>query len=137
MGIITLGREAVISDRYKQLDWVMCCFFFTKYSQSRYFRGRLTSLTKLIQSHTDQPVELARAVQDTLQSYLDRFFDGAMVSAQVEDVDDANFNLVLDVDVPSDKTGEAKISMGYALTYESTHLRRILERLSGRVIYNP
>lgn len=135
MGIITLGREAVINDRYKQLDWVMCCFFFTKHSQSRYFRGQLTSLTKLLQSYTDQPTELARATQDTLQKYLERFFEGALVSVSVEEVSEATFNLIIDVDVPSDKVNESKISMGYALTYESTHLRRILETLSGRTIY--
>lgn len=134
--LITLGREAVINDTYKKIDWLMCCFFFSKYSQSRLMAGQVISLPKIMQENTDDPVNLKIALQAKLTDYLDKVFSRVIVDVTIEDVDDSKFVVVLDINVSDVAGGNTpNVSVGYALTYDNSILRGILDRYSGKTIY--
>lgn len=135
--IITLGRTAVITDIHESIDWVMSCFFFSKHSQSRLFRGKISSITKLIQQYGNDPTELKTNVDRVLNAFLGNFFEQVDLSVSVnEDEDTGNLNLIIDANVTnSTSTGGTMTSVGYSLTYYDSILRKVLETTSGRTLY--
>lgn len=135
--IITLGREAVITDIYKKIDWVMSCFFFSKHSQSRLFKGKIVSLTKIIQQYGNDPAELKIKTEEKLSGFLNNFFDQSSLTVTVEEPDSGDMTLVIDASVADSKsTGGSMVSIGYSLTYHDSNLLKILETTSGRTLFN-
>lgn len=140
--IITLGREGIISDPAKKVDWLMCCFFFSKHNQSTLSNGRVISLGKIIQMTTDQPLDLKNMLSSQLTTFLERFFTRTQVTVEVEKIMEGNqetggLGISLNIVVSdSDSIDSSAISAGYSLTYESTILREILETYSGRNLLN-
>lgn len=134
--IITLGREGVIQDPAKKIDWLMCCFFFSKHSQSTLMFGKITSLTKILQLYTDDPSGVKQALQTKLTTYLERAFTRVQVDVSTQTLEEegkGGIAISLDIIVSDDTdVNKGSISVGYALTYQSTILREILEKHSGR-----
>lgn len=134
--IITLGREGVISDPAKIIDWLMCCFFFSKHSQTTLMFGKVTSLTKILQMHTDDPSGLRETLQRRLTAFLERAFTRVQVdvsTATLEEEGKGGISVSLDIIVSNEgDINRGTISVGYSLTYQSTVLREILEKHSGR-----
>lgn len=138
VSLITLGREGIISDPAKKIDWLMCCFFFSKHSQTTMMLGKVISLTKIIQNNTDNPVTLKAALQEQLSRFLSVAFVRVQVDVQTSNMEDegegsGGLSVSLDVIVSDEESGDGgSISVGYALTYQSTVLKEILEKHTGR-----
>lgn len=130
--IITLGREAVIIDTHKKIDWIMCCFFFSLHSQSRLFKGNISSLPKVMQRNTDSPGNLKSDLEETLTKYLNKFFPTVFVNVDIEDVNNNDFVIVLDVDVTDVAGSKPNVSIGYSLTYKGSRLEKLLDKYTGK-----
>lgn len=133
IGIITLGREGVIKDTASKIDWIMSCFFFTKYRQTQLFQDEIISLPKIIQQNIDDPVKVKEELEVKLNVYLERFFTRVLVEVDYELNDDNTSTIILDLNVSDDDNVDSSlISVGYSLTYEGSNLSSILENHSGR-----
>lgn len=130
--IITLGREGVITDTHKKVDWIMSCFFFSLHSQSRLFKGNISSLPKVIQRNTDAPGNLKNDLEETLTKYLNKFFPTVIVNVDIEDINNNDFVIALDADITDSAGAKPNVSIGYSLTYRSSRLEQLLDKYTGR-----
>lgn len=131
MGVITFDRESVIQDPAKHLDWVMCCYYFNKAHQTQLFRGKVISLSEIVQKYQDDKDELRIQVEQSLQELLDRHFDKQEVSVSATDNSDGTYNLGLEGQVWT-KDGKS-IDLGLSLTYRSNKLMTVLDQVTGIV----
>lgn len=137
--IVGLGKEGAISDIDIKIDYLMCSFFFAKHSQSILYRGKISSLTKVIQLYGDDDLTISSELQSELQSFLNKFFTTAMVTVSVEETTDNSPGIRLKVDaVVSDttSTSPSSTSVGYSLTTRESALKAIVNSLSGEEIYS-
>lgn len=131
--ILGLGKEGVISDIDVKIDYLMCCFFFAKHSQSTLYRNSISSLSKIIQQYGDDDLTISGEVQSELQKYLAKFFTTALVIVSVEDDgDDPGINLKVEATVTdSNASGTVSTSIGYALMTRDSALKSIINTSNG------
>lgn len=132
---ISLSDESVIRDTPRKLDYHMCCFFFSRHSQSVFFRGRIFSLTKLIQEYGNDAAQISNQIQITLYSMLKLRFDTAEVRVTATE-SGGSINVVIDASV-SDNSDPLSgvVSVGFSLAITDSVLKSILSGLSDRPIY--
>lgn len=135
--ILGLGKEGVISDIDIKIDYLMCCFFFAKHSQTTLYRNNLTSLAKIIQLYGDDDLTIPGEIQSELQKFLARFFSNATVNVSIEDDgDDPGINLKVEATVTdSTAAGTTSTSVGYALTTRDSALKSIVNVSNGAIVY--
>ncbi len=138
LAIPTLGKEGTITDPNGALNYLMLCFFFSKYSQSAICRGSVISLTKVLQSNGSDPSQVIEAIENGLTELLERHFDTASVTCnQISEPDESDMDISLDVTVTTGTEGDAKrINLGYALTIGDSKFKKILSSLTGEVLFN-
>jgi len=135
--VTTLGKEGVIKDPNLKCDYLMCCFFFTKYSQTILYRDQLTSLPKLIQQYGDDPLRIRDALETSLNAFLSKFFTTTSVLVTLEDTGD-NPGIKLQIEaIVSDEAAltPGSISVGYSLLTKDSKLKSIIRQLDGGEIY--
>lgn len=133
--LISLGDENTINDIDRKIDYLMCCFFFSKYSQSTLYRGNVSSLPKIIQMYGDDPVYLRKTTEDVLQSFLGRFFTSVSVEV-VANQKDSGIELQISAMVSdAESTTPNSRSVGYSLLTKDSKLRSILDLNSNTTIY--
>lgn len=135
--ILGLSKEGLISDIDVKIDYLMCCFFFAKHSQSTLYRGAISSLSKIIQQYGDDDLTIAGEVQNELQKYLSKFFATATVVVNVEDTpDDPGITLRCEASVTDNTADGVKAtSIGYALTTRDSALKSIVNVSNGTTVY--
>lgn len=136
--VITLGKAGVLKDPDAKIDYLMCCYFFTKYSQTTLFPGMLTSLTKTIQMYGNDPISIRREIQSDLSNFLKKFFTTAAVEVKIEDSgDDPGINLLIDAIVSDgDSIIPSSRSVGYSLMTKDSTLKSIVDVTNGKTIYS-
>lgn len=137
VSIPTLGKEGAITDSVNALNYVMMCFFFSKYSQSAICRGSVISLTKVIQSSGHDANAFMVEVEVKLEELLTRHFHSADVTCSDETPEDeSDMRIALDVTVTTGVEGNfKKINLGYALTIGEGQFKRIIDTLNGEALY--
>ena len=135
--VITLGQSGVIADPDRKIDYLMCVFFFAKHSQSIYYPGMVSSLTKIIQMYGDDPVQIRKELESDLQVFLRQWFTTAAISVTVEDTgDNPGIKLLIDA-IVSDGTSisPSSRSVGYSLLTKDSTLKSILNTTNGKELY--
>ena len=134
--IATLGREGVITDPAKGLNYIMSCFFFSKFSQTVIYKGNVISLSNIIKQAGDDPLQLTRALEESITSLLDRYFKTVRVTVNATSGDSPEISVDLQVSViPNNGTTKDMIDMGYALTVEDTTFKKIVNQLNNEVLF--
>lgn len=133
--IANLGDENVIRDTPRKLDKHMLDFFFSKYSQSVIYRGRIYSLPKLIQMYGNDESQMRIHTQDALTAKLSAHFTTVTVTVSIE-TRSSGMTVVIDANVTDDLDIENGIvSVGYTLNISDSKLKQILTSLSDRPIF--
>ena len=86
-------------------------------------RGNLMPLPKLVQLYGNVPNDITSQLEETLQSYFTRNFDGATVSVTSEVTDD-RINLQLSAMVQDDGV---TVSVGYIITVSNSSILDIFD----------
>jgi hypothetical protein len=136
--ILGLSKEGVIADIDVKIDYLMCCFFFAKHSQTTLYRENITSLAKIIQQFGDDDLTIPGEIQQELQKFLARFFTTATVTVSIEEDDsDPGINLKIDAKVTDTTTaGTVSTSIGYSLTTRDSALKSIVNVSNGTLVYS-
>lgn len=136
--VATLGKQGFTSDTDQNIDYLMCCFFFSKYSQSTLYRTKVFSLTKLIQLYGDDPYAIRKELEGALQEFLGKFFTSASVTVGLEDTgNDPGISLLITAIVSNGDGLEANgTSVGYSLVTKNSKLKTITDRNNGTAIYS-
>lgn len=136
-GVATLGKEGVINDVDRKIDYLMCCFFFSKFSQSTLYRGRVTSLGKLLQMYGDNDLNIREEIETSLKAFLVKFFTTVNVTVTIEDNgDNPGIKLLLEA-IVSDETSITPVStsVGYSLLTKDSKLKSIIRQMDGATVY--
>lgn len=135
--IPTLGKEGFIEDIDNKIDYLMCCYFFSKYSQSVICRNTVISLGKDIQKHGNNEVNLREAIESSLRAYLIESFATVEVSVKIEDSgDEPGIKLLVEAIVSdADTITPNSVSVGYSLMTRDSKLKSIINALTGESLY--
>lgn len=133
--IATLGREGVITDPIKGLNYIMSCFFFSKYSQTPLYKGQVISLSNLIKQSGDDHLDISSAIEKNLTVLLERYFKSVQVTClATREEPDIHLDLTVTV-VPNEGAMKDTIDLGYALTVADSTFKTIIDRLNNEVLY--
>lgn len=130
-GVATLGLEGIVRDPNAQVDYLMCCFFFTQVSQGNIFQN-LTSLPKLIQEFGNNQTLIRKEVEDTLNVFLRRYFQSVSVAVRATDEAYPGISLQIEAIVSTGPDIEQNsVSVGYSLLTRDSQLKRIVRDNNG------
>lgn len=133
--VITLGKEGLLADPDLKIDYLMASFFFSKHSQTTLYRGNITSLTKLIQLHGNDPLTMKRELEDALIKYLRKYFPSVDITVTVEDPDEPGIKLQLNGMVSNETSIQINpISIGYSLYTRDSIVKSIIKLTTGEAI---
>lgn len=134
--VITLGKEGFIADVDRKVDYLMCCFFFSKHSQSTLYRGNITSLTKQIQLYGSDEIDIVKELQQTLQDFLAKFFTSVTVEIKPDETD-PGISLQIDAIVSDGTSIDINpTSVGYSLSINNSKLKSIVNIKTSETIYS-
>lgn len=127
--------SGVITDPQAGLNYIMSCYFFSKYSQTDIYRGNIVSLSSVIQQHGNNTTDVSSEIETSLQALLLRYFDVATIESTATD-DGANIEVVIRGQViTEDSTGERRLDLGYSLSASGGAFKNIVDILNKEVIY--
>lgn len=131
--VATLGLEGLTGDLDKMIDYLMCCWFYSKHSQSTIYRGRVSSLMKIIQLYPGDAVGLRQGMEDSLSKFLKRWFNSVTVTVYEEgDGDEPGINLRINAMIsPGDDVNVSAVSVGYSLLTNNSELKRLVNLSNG------
>lgn len=136
VSVVTLGIQGVTRDVDKAIDYLMCCFFYSKYSQSTLYRGRVTSLTKIIQMNATDATGLRVEIENQLGTFLRRTFATATVVVR-EESDSADPGIKLQINAmvsTGDDINASSTSVGYSLLTKDSKLKRLINLSNGTTL---
>lgn len=125
--VLTLGPEGRLSDINLKIDYLMCCFFFSKASQTVLFIDKISSLPKVIQAAGSDEIRVAQDMTDALQAFLSRNFEEVSVDIRVDQSVYPGISLQMNLmvsDTGSVRTGGT--SVGYSLMINDSKLKSLL-----------
>ena len=135
--IITLGKAGLLSSIHLKINYAMCCYFYSKYSQSTLFKGNITSLSKDLQKYGNDAVDLKNGIQNTLQLVLSRSFTTAEVDVtNLTADDDPGIKLQINAIVSEQGSIEDNsVSVGYSIFTKNSTLKELIDLSNGTVLY--
>lgn len=101
----TLSPQGWLSSPAEKIDRLLSYYFLTHASQSNLFQGSLVSLPKQVQQYGHDPDTLREEIRETLQSYLQPYFDSASVEVAIsypEKDNDRRYDVRLDIVLTQD-----------------------------------
>lgn len=126
VNVITLGKEGKLEDPDLKIDYLMCCFFFSKAHQTTLFLGKITSLPQIIQQYGSSPNSIREAVETSLAAFLNKFFTTAAVEVTVED-SEPGIKLQINAIVSDEASiSPSSYSVGYSMLVKDSMLKSIL-----------
>ena len=134
--VATLGPEGLTADIDRSIDYVMCCFFYSKHSQTVLYRGKITSLTKLIQMYNSDPSAIRMEIEAKLGNFLRKWFDSAQVTVRLEDTgDDPGIKLRIDAIISTNENINVNAtSVGYSLYTRDSTLKTLINLSNGSTL---
>lgn len=133
VAVVTLGPQGIIRDINKAIDYLMCCFFWSKFSQSTIYRGRVTSLTKIIQMKSTDATGLRLDIESKLTTFLQRWFTSVQVTVTEEDNGiDPGIKLQIDAIVSTEgDINSNSVSVGYSILTRDSKLKELINISNG------
>lgn len=133
----TLDPAGFITGLATKVDKLFLYYFFSKDSQTVLYRGKINSLTKLIQLYGNEPLQIKDQLKQNLTAYLRDFFTDVKVEVDVEDGEGDGIILRLNAMVRDSGAGDADyVSVGWLLATTQSQVRTITDLTNGRV-YSP
>ena len=83
--IPSLSESGWISSPAEKVDKLLSYFVTSEYSQSNLYSGKIASFPYLIANYASDQYRLQAEIRETLESFLDRYFDSVDVDVKVED----------------------------------------------------
>ena len=133
MSVPVLTISGVIEDMDRKIDYLMCTFFFAKYSMTTYYPGEVFSLTKFLQLYGDNPIEIRSELERNLTKFMQQWFTSVQFTVKVVE-DDTTPDIKLTIDgIVSDASSinSDSRSIGYSLITKDANLVRITDMLNG------
>lgn len=121
--VATLSPQGFIENLADKVNQTLLYFFLSDYSQTETMRGNLMTLPKLVQLYGNVPNDITSQLEETLQTYFARNFDGATVGVTNEVTDD-RINLQLSAMVQDDGV---TVSVGYIITVSNSSILDIFD----------
>lgn len=121
--VATLSPQGFIENLADKVNQTLLYFFLSDYSQTETMRGNLMPLAKLVQLYGNVPNDITSQLEETLQGYFTRNFDGATV-AVTNTVTDDRINLQLSAMVQDDGV---TVSVGYIITVSNSSILDIFD----------
>ena len=136
--IISLGKAGLLSSIHLKINYAMCCYFYSKYSQSTLYLDNITSLTKDLQINGNDAVDLKNGIQKSLQLVLGRSFEAAEVEVtNLTAADDPGIKLQINAIVSEQGSIEDNsVSVGYSIFTKNSTLKELIDLSNGRVMYS-
>lgn len=136
--VATLGMEGFLEDINLKIDYLMCCYFYSKFKQTTLYRGRIISLSKTLQMNGHDAIDAKNAIQADMQSFLEKFFTTTQVEVlNLTKETDAGINLQIDAIVSEQGSVEGNsVSVGYSVFSKNSMLKQLVNRSNGTVIYS-
>ncbi|MNQ29612.1 hypothetical protein D3C85_429270 [compost metagenome] len=136
--VATLGKAGCVEDIDLKIDYMMCCYFFSKYSQTTYFKDNVHSLTKVIQQFGNDPFAIAEKLKQDLYSFLSEGFTSVTLDVTLDTttVGPGISLLIEGIVSDGDSIDVDSRSIGYALTAKDSMLKTILNTNSGNTLYS-
>lgn len=131
--LVTLS--GVITDPRAGLNYIMSCFFFSKYSQSDLFKGKIISLSQIIKEGGDNAADISNGIDRGLSDLLGRYFQVVNLNVTAED---SGHSIEVSIEgyvITSDSTGEKRLDLGYVLSSSDGTFKKIVDRLNNEVLY--
>lgn len=75
----SLSPNGWVTSAPLKLDDLMADFYYSEYSQSAIYMGHVASLPYIVQNNQNDPYGTANATEQTLLSYLGRYFNSVTV----------------------------------------------------------
>lgn len=101
----SLSSKGWVNSINEKADQVASYFFLTDAYQSNLYQGQLVSLQVLIQQNTNDIPGLVRAIQQTFENYLLRYYpEGAVASCTSPGTDPTYANSTVDVELSATVT---------------------------------
>ena len=131
--LVTLS--GITTDPRAGLNYIMSCFFFSKYSQTDLYRGNVISLAKIIKEYGDDTSDISRAIERNLDILLRRYFPIVILDISARD-DGANIEVLLKGQVGTrDSTGDVRLDLGYTLSSREGMFKKIVDTLNNEILY--
>lgn len=107
----TLSATGWLTEISERADQLMANYFTSEFSQSHIYAGSITSLPYHIQEYGNDPALLESKVTDSLQLYLNRYFDKVelTVDASLSEENESRINLTISATIYDD---DYKYSLG-------------------------
>lgn len=136
--VATLGMEGFLEDINLKIDYLMCCYFYSKFKQTTLYRGRVVSLSKTLQMNGHDAVDAKNAIQADMQGFLEKFFTTTQVEVlNLTKESDSGINLQIDAIVSEQGSVEGNsVSVGYSVFSKNSMLKQLINRSNGTVIYS-
>lgn len=83
----TLSTFGWVSNPYEKLDFALAHFFESDRLQSTIYPNSVSSFQWILQNNSNNPAAAADQVRGVLNTYLQRYYDTAIVSVSVEPED--------------------------------------------------
>lgn len=135
--VVTLGKAGAVEDIDLKIDYLMCCYFFSKYSQTTLFKGTVQSLTKIIQRYGNDPFTIAQELKTDLYNFLSQGFSNVTIDVTLDTTDAGpGINLQIQGIVSDGDSIEVDSrSIGYSLSAKDSKLKSILNTNNGKTLY--
>ena len=135
--VFTLGKAGAVEDIDLKIDYLMCCYFFSKYSQTTYFLGNVHSLTKIIQQYGNDPYTIASQLKRDLYNFLSLGFTTVNVDVTLDTTTvGPGINLLINGIVSDgDSIDVDSRSIGYSLSTKDSNLKSILDIVNDKTVY--
>jgi hypothetical protein len=119
----TLSIAGWISAPVDKADVLMSHFFEAEKSQTHLYGDNVSSLQWLVQRHGNDPSNMSFQLRSTLEAYLNRYFDTAQVTVNVNDDGTPRYELQVYMQVVADgKT----YSIGKLLQVNNSKIQKII-----------
>jgi hypothetical protein len=80
----SLSTKGFLRDPYEKADQLSADFFQNQASQTNFYKGEISSLTFLLNKHSNDSSALRAAVKDTLTTLFSRYFDMVEVDVTIQ-----------------------------------------------------
>jgi len=136
--VATLGAEGFVEDINLKIDYLMCCYFYSKFKQSTLYRDKIVSLSKTLQLHGHDAIDAKNAIQADLQDYLGKHFTATQVEVlNMTKDDDPGINLQIEAIVSEQGSVEGNsVSVGYSIFSKNSMLKQLINRSNGTTMYS-
>lgn len=93
----TMSTQGWVTDLSGKLDFLLAHFFLADYNQTYLYPGKVTSLPEIIERCGGDAVQARQLLQDSLTTYLGRYYES--LSVEVQPTTDQDVDMAIAVDL--------------------------------------